>query len=351
MHVDYIIVGQGIAGTMLSHELVKKGKNVLVIDNNRPDSSSKVASGLINPVTGKRHVKSWLVDELLPVAINSYHAFEQEFDAQLLKETKIIDMFASRDEAGNFANRLKESEFLQISNDPGPEHSFRFNYGLGNITPCYLVDLQLLLQTWRNHLIKHQSLLEEEFQLPELIFEDETIAYKRIKAQKIIFCGGVADLANPYFSMLPFSKNKGEALIVSVPELTGDTVYKQGIKMAPWKNGLFWVGSSFDWKYDNTHPTSSFRNKIEEHLKYWLKLPFEVVGHIAAERPSTVDYKPFVGIHPKHPALGIFNGMGTKGCSQAPYFAKQFADHLVSNAPIDPQVDINRFSKILSRTK
>ena len=66
MTVDYIIVGQGICGTFLSWNLLKKGKSVLVIDEANPYSSSKVANGVINPVTGRRIVTVWMADELFP---------------------------------------------------------------------------------------------------------------------------------------------------------------------------------------------------------------------------------------------------------------------------------------------
>jgi len=41
--------------------------------------------------------------------------------------------------------------------------------------------------------------------------------------------------------------------------------------------------------------------------------------------------------------------MGTKGCSLAPFFAKQLTDLLVSNTAIEPEADIKRFSRILSK--
>ena len=44
-HFDYIIVGQGLAGTLLTHRLLKLGKSVLVIDKHREFTSSKVAPG------------------------------------------------------------------------------------------------------------------------------------------------------------------------------------------------------------------------------------------------------------------------------------------------------------------
>jgi len=40
--------------------------------------------------------------------------------------------------------------------------------------------------------------------------------------------------------------------------------------------------------------------------------------------------------------------MGTKGCSLAPYFAKQLSGNISSNKPILPEVNISCFKKILS---
>jgi hypothetical protein len=47
--------------------------------------------------------------------------------------------------------------------------------------------------------------------------------------------------------------------------------------------------------------------------------------------------------------VGILNGMGTKGCSLAPYFAYQLVQNITQGSPIRPDADIRRFSGILSR--
>jgi hypothetical protein len=54
-----------------------------------------------------------------------------------------------------------------------------------------------------------------------------------------------------------------------------------------------------------------------------------------------------VGMHPHFHAVGILNGMGTKGCSLSPYFANQLVNHLTKNTPILPEVDISKFSGVL----
>jgi glycine/D-amino acid oxidase-like deaminating enzyme len=175
------------------------------------------------------------------------------------------------------------------------------------------------------------------------------VCYKDITARKIIFCNGAVCAENPWFSKLPWSKDKGEALIASIPGLPADNIYKQGINIVPWQHGLFWIGATHDWKFTDMLPSESFRKQTEEHLNYWLKLPYTIIDHIVAARPTNLERKPFAGLHPGMPSVGIFNGMGTKGCSVVPYFANQFAKHLVHNVPIMPDVDVKRFMKILSR--
>ena len=81
----------------------------------------------------------------------------------------------------------------------------------------------------------------------------------------------------------------------------------------------------------------------------WLRVPFRVVEHIAALRPATLERRPFVGFHPLYPAVGILNGMGTKGCSLAPYFARQLVQQMVSGVGIQADADILRFRKALGR--
>lgn len=69
---DFVVVGQGLAGTLLSYFLHKNGKSVLIIDDNFKGSSSKVAAGIVNPITGKNFIKSWRIHDFLPEARRTY---------------------------------------------------------------------------------------------------------------------------------------------------------------------------------------------------------------------------------------------------------------------------------------
>jgi glycine/D-amino acid oxidase-like deaminating enzyme len=151
-----------------------------------------------------------------------------------------------------------------------------------------------------------------------------------------------------YFSRLPFAPNKGEALIIEAPGLEGSGfVFKRGINLVPWAAGLYWVGSSYEWSFNDPGPTAAFRERTEAILRDWLRVPFLTVEHIASVRPATLERRPFVGLHPKYPVVGVLNGMGTKGCSLAPWFARQMAGLLGNGEAVMGEADVQRFKRIL----
>ncbi len=351
MEVDYLIIGQGICGTFLSYELLKAGKKIIVIDEPQNFTASKVASGIINPVTGRRIVKTWLIDELLPFAFKSYRAIEIALNTSLITECSVFDFHPSLQMKTTFLERMNEAAaYLHTTNESQWQQYFHFNYGIGEIKTCLLIDLQKLLFEWRKKLRKENILIEEKFNFSEFfINQSELISYKNIITKKIIFCEGIEAFQNPYFKMLPFVRTKGEALIAEIPDLPYQNIYKQGINIVPWKDGLFWIGSSYEWTYADTKPTELFKRKMEHQLNHWLKISYKIIDHLASERPANVERRPFVGLHPIHKTIGILNGMGTKGCSLAPYFASQLTSYLIKNIPINPLADVNRFEKILSK--
>lgn len=352
MKVDFLIIGQGISGTWLSYYLEKENKSFLVIDNHDPKAPSRLAAGIINPVTGRRHVETWMIDELLPNAWNVYTQLGKELGITGISQKNVVDFFPSPQMRLSFQQRVEESGPYVSMNDTGAAFNNYFNYefGYGEITPVYTAHLETIIPAWRIYLKNKNLLLEENFDLLSLKISDENIEYTGITAQKIIFCDGIACSNNLYFKNLPFAGNKGEALLLDIPELPADRIYKKGMMLVPLvTSGHWWMGSAYQWDFDDIEPTPAFREKAEQLLQQWLKLPYTVTGHIASNRPATIERRPFVGLHPQYPAVGILNGMGTKGCSLSPWFAKQLVDHLIYDKPIVPEADVRRFTRILSR--
>jgi glycine/D-amino acid oxidase-like deaminating enzyme len=352
MDIDVLIVGQGISGACLSYYLQKENISFLVIDDNQLNSPSRVAAGIINPVTGRRIVRTWMIEELLPFTWNFYTELGNELGIKTISEKKIIDFFPSPQMKLAFEDRINEGEdFLQRPNDENNFlNQFNYSFGYGIVSPSYTVHLDKLLSEWTNKLNERNELLEEQFDLAELKVEKDKVVYKNITANKIIFCDGVQSSKNLFFDKLPFAPNKGEMLIVEIPELSPDYLYKKGMTLAPLSEpGLFWLGSNYLWEYKDENASPEFHKQSEQLLRSWLKIPYKILEHKVSLRPATIERRPFVGFHPQHSSIGILNGMGTKGCSLAPYFAKQLAENISQNKPILPEANINRFGKILER--
>jgi glycine/D-amino acid oxidase-like deaminating enzyme len=352
MEVDYLIIGQGICGTMLSWFLHKEGKKFVVIDDSNENSSSKIAAGIINPITGRRYVTTWMIETVMPFAVETYKELGNYLETNLVSEKSIIDFFPSPQMRNAFVDRITEDD-TYLHSYPDQNHFnryFNYDFGCGEVRPAYSVHVQLLLASWRKKLFELNAFVEQKFNESEVAITKDRIQYGDIGAQKIIFCDGISATSNQWFNLLPFAPNKGEAIVIECEGLNNEHVFKRGMMLAPLPvQNTYWVGSNYQWEFEDDQPSEKFFHQTTELLKHWLKLPFKVLFHKAAVRPATIERRPFVGFHPIYQNVGILNGMGTKGTSLAPFFAHQLAQNLVHNFPITPEADIHRFTKILSK--
>jgi len=345
--VKYLIIGQGLTGTWLSYFLHKEGISFKIINDPKTVSATSVASGVINPVTGRRIVQTWMIDTLLPFAIAAYKEFQKDENITIIKAAPIALIHPSLQMKESFDYRLTHDNIYLKENDHSSlEQNFNTHFGTGEIGQCYWIDLIQFLKSGREKISNH--FIEDYFDISDLILTEQGVQWKNISAEKIIFCDGLNTMNNPYFKSLPFVPNKGEALIVKIKGIAPSNIYKTNITIVPWKDDLFWVGSSYEWSFTDALPTESFKKKMITALDAVLKIPYEVVDHLVGIRPANTERRPFVGLHPQYPQLGICNGMGTKGCSLTPYFAKQLIDHIEQGSIIEPEADVKRFASILS---
>lgn len=351
MQVEFLIIGQGISGTWLSYYLQKANRSFLVIDNNEPDSASRIAAGIINPVTGRRIVKTWMIDELVEFLVPAYKELGSELGINALEQKSLVDFHPTPQMKLAFDERLKENAafLFQPSGQQLYSDVFNYDFGFGEVSPCYVVDLKEILSKWRKKLLANDQLVKEDFEIDQLHQADPGITYKNIKAGKIIFCDGITSSQNPYFKNLPFALNKGEAILIESREIPSSHIYKKGMMLTSVEDGIYWIGSNYLWEFTDDNPSEQFRKQTSSLLNNWLKVPFKIVDHKASIRPANIERRPFVGFHPVYKNIGLLNGMGSKGCSLAPFFAKQLVEQITSGKEMLPEADIRRFSKILMR--
>ncbi len=345
MKADFLIIGQGIAGTVLSYTLMQAGQSVLVMDEHKPNSASRIAAGVINPVSGRRFTVAWQYDEIYPVAVEVYKAMEQLLGVPVFKPRDIYNVLPSEQLKAAFMERTVGLSYME---DPSADRVAHYDQWLDQphgaaIVKGATVLLQHLLPGWRNYLKQHNSLREERLELSRLEIGPEGVRYADITARYLIFCEGAATVNNPWFNYIPFLLNKGEVLQVQVPGFSTPDIIKRSVSLVPQGDDTYWVGATFAWDYPDEQPTAEKRDILEIGLKQLLKVPYKVLNQLAAVRPSGTDRRPMMGLHPKYPALGIFNGLGTKGTSLAPAMAAQFAAHVLQNVPLQADTDINRF--------
>jgi glycine/D-amino acid oxidase-like deaminating enzyme len=342
MKADYLIVGQGIAGSMLAWFLLKENKSVLLIDNFNSSSSSNIAAGIIHPITGRRIVKTWMADELIPFARKAYWELEAYFKEKLFHELPILELLSTTKEVNDWNARAASAELNGYISSENKD--LQYNDVLKpflkkiQIHHSGWVDMQKLVSMFRNYFSEKQILIEELFEYDLIKLNNEGVQYKNIEADKLIFCEGYAAMHNPFWKHLPYLPAKGEILTIKSPLLKLQNILVKTIFILPTAGDLYKVGSTYEWKELNETPTEKAKQKILSELDEIIHVPYEVVEHKAGIRPSVKDRRPFLGLHPEYKQIGVFNGLGTKGALLAPFFAHHFTEHLLKNIPLIKEV-------------
>jgi glycine/D-amino acid oxidase-like deaminating enzyme len=343
MDIDFLIVGQGLAGSLLAWQLMQLDCKVIIVDNGL-ENASQVAAGLINPVTGMRLVKNADVDVLLPVAKHYYVQLASFFSQNFYVEKTMLRIFNSNKERDHAIKRLQHSAYqaylgeMLTSVDP-----LKTPYG-------YLVQQQTgylltrpLLGCLKDFFIDRACYRQQAFNVADIQFQPR-LHWQGIFTKRIVFCEGYYACNNPYFDWLPFQAVKGEILTLNHPHTLPDTMLNYGHWLIPLNNQQIRVGATFDWQNLNNQPTEQGKNSLLNSINTVLdNFHYQLVQHHANVRPCTLDKQPFIGFHPQHPQLGIFNGFGAKGSLQIPWYAQQFTDTLINHAPLPLTCDIQRY--------
>jgi glycine/D-amino acid oxidase-like deaminating enzyme len=346
--IDYLIVGQGLAGSLLGWHLLKQEKNILIIDEASGNSSSLVASGIINPITGKRFSKSWQVDEFMAEAISTYQEIEAQFGISCLKHQPIFHVLNSVEEVNEWSLKSATLGYEQYLSSTEiaryDEQKLANPFGGFHVNKSYRIESSTLLGAMTNYFEGKGILVKGVFEEAALEIKESHIIYKDIEAKEIIFCNGVNAQGMELFKHVPFQPAKGECLLVEIQDFYADEVIHGAAVISPTVDkDIYYVGSSYQWKYEDDKPTEAIGAELKEKLEKTIRCGYKQVGRKAAIRPAVKDRRPYLGRHYKYGNVLLFNGLGTKGFSMGPYFAKHFCEYLLHRKPLPVEVDMNRF--------
>jgi glycine oxidase len=344
--VDFIIVGQGLAGSVLAISLIHEGFTVCVIDKTDLSSCSKIAAGIWNPVVFKRLTKSWLADEIVPELISFYETVEKKLQISFVTKRHILKAF-TEDQEKVFWQKKAETDNEFLDKQVYKDLKITKNYSLASYSKVLNagnIDVPLFLEATKNFISKRQIFINEPFDYKALSEIQNGVNYKSIVASKIIFCEGHLISKNPYFNWIPLKPAKGEVLTITCKDMFLDnSILNKGFFMLPLGHDTYKVGATYEWENLNDAPTEAKKMELITKLETVITTPYQIIKHEAGIRPSVIDRRPIIGQHPEITNFYVFNGFGTKAVMLAPYFAKQLVNHLKNGQPIMEEVNPSRF--------
>lgn len=349
--LKFLIIGQGLAGSVLGLTLLKRGHEILVVDQNEAITSSKVAAGLFNPITGMNRSKTWKAEELFPFLKRFYNELQQLIGGTFYKELPIYMPFTTLESQNEWVAKSVEpywAQWMQICDNPTDANFSTYvknPYGGMETLQSGWVDTQILLERAAEYLQSINALKISKFELKDIEWQ-ERIVYQGESFDKLIFCNGLLAAKDPLFSWLNHAHVKGDLFELQIPDMPDTHIINKNGFILPLPNGNFRMGSTYNNFFeDPVSITSEGFNELHQKLEGILDTKFNIVKHYTATRPATKDRRPLLGVHPKYKQVCIFNGLGTKGVSLAPYLAEHLAMHLEGTIPLFEEVNIERCLK------
>lgn len=341
---DLLVVGQGLAGSAVAMQAALQGLHYAIADPAPLPgfSASRVAAGLITPLTGKKINPGWRMEEWLPIAADFYARAGAMLGVRCFHPIEIHRWFTGEEEYRSFQARLEEERILRwfgglLPPRPGlavPQGGFRMVGG-------GWLDVPVWLDAIRARAMAEGRWFSRAVAEEDLRCEEKWIRVGDLAARRVIFCHGLAVASHQkWFPGLPFRPAAGEVLEVRLRGECPAAVWNQGGKwVAPRPDGSCLVGATYAFGAAGGGPTTGGRAELEGFLRA-LGCPADaVLGHRAGRRPILHQSRPVAGFSPVDSRVGLLNGLGSKGVLTAPWAAGQIVSHLMEGIPMDPELD------------
>lgn len=313
MSEPWTIVGQGLAGTCLAWELWHREVEFRIVDREL-GGSSRVAAGLINPVTGKNFEPTPGIAAMLPVAIAFYQKLESLLKTHLWHPLPIVRLAADDKEWRKMLAKKDRPDIACWLADPEPLKATGWQGAL-RLRGGGRLDTLAFLDASRGFFLQHG------------IYQHEQIPTGA--EGRLIWCDGAAGLLSGRHG--PHRCAKGEILTIRAPHWNQSHIrIGGGGWLVPLGNGCFKAGATYEWEQLDESPTAAGLEKV---LLIARRLGgddgFEVLKHEAGIRPILQRSEPVTG-RLSHGSW-FYNGLGSKGSLTAPSMAAQLSDKLASS--------------------
>lgn len=350
MQGKILIVGAGLAGLCLGLQLYRRGVPFCIRHSPSLPCSSEKAAGLMNPVVVKRLLKTWLADDILPYNRQFYPEAEQLTGARFYAPVAVHRLFTNAEVAGEWQQRVADGDMADFLSPEkyiyATESLNNSGFGGADILQAAQVECGVFISALRQFFTEKGLLETGTLDYTQISPRPEGITFNGDLFSQVVFCEGMQVLNNPWFGQLPMVPTKGELLYLDIPDFSTQKEVLRGVFLAPLLRGGFVCGSTYEWQFADEGPTEAGKAKLLHELSELVRVPYEIKAHTAGIRPASRDRRPFLGEHPTQKGLFVFNGLGTKGYMLAPYLSHCLAEHILSGAPLQKEMDIKRLKSV-----
>jgi len=343
-----LIIGQGLAGTALAWRLWQRRVPFVIVDRDEPLTSSKVAAGLITPITGMRLTLSWRYAMFYREALVFYRDCGKRLQQRFFFPRGYVRLLKDEKELAKWDKRRRDPDMPPFLHPREPKLSaevFRDPQNGFQQRHAAWLDTTAFLQASRRFFESLEACLKADVR-PEDVHDDaEGVTWNGQCFSHVIWAQGWSAAKHPLFDWMPFQSALGTILTVKA-DLRGEKrIVNRGCWLLPRKDGTLRAGSTYDWTFsDPNTPSPEHVQHLEATMNTLLSAPTEVIATQNAVRPIIKGRQALMGTHPAHPRVAFLNGLGSKGSLRSPWLARHLIEHLLDGAAIDAEMDLQQNS-------
>lgn len=341
-----LIIGQGLAGTALAWQLWEREVPFVIVDRDEAVTSSKVAAGLLTPITGMRLTVSWRYTTFYREALSFYRACGQRLKQRFFFPRGYVRLLKNEAEIAKWHKRRRDPDmqpFLhpqppvldaEVVHDP--QNGFQQRHAAWLDTTAYL-------KASRDFFASLDAWTQADVQPADVQDDSSGVEWNGQRFSHVIWAQGWSAEKHPLFNWVPFQSARGTILTVQA-DLRGERrILNRACWLLPRPDGSLRAGSTYEWKFDDpSTPAPDQVSLLEANLRSLLKVPATIAATQTAVRPIIKNQQALMGTHPTHPRVAFLNGLGSKGSLRSPWLARHLIEHLLDGTAIDPELDLQR---------
>lgn len=344
MSARVLIIGQGLAGTALAWTLAGRGVPFMIADRDEAVTSSKVAAGLITPITGMRLTVSWRYAEFYREALGFYRRCGRHLRQRFVFPRGYVRLLKNEQEIAKWEKRRRDPDLQTFVHPKSPELDAAVirdpGSGFQQRHAAWL-DTAAYLQASRRHFETLDAWTCADVQPEDVRDDAEGVEWQGGCFTHVIWAQGWSAERHPLLRWAPFQSALGTILSVEA-DLQGERrILNRGCWLLPRTDGSLRAGSTYEWNFDDPNlPSKEKVEALQETLRSLLNVPVRITAAHSAVRPIIKNRQAFIGTHPSHPRVAFLNGLGSKGSLRAPWLARHLLEHLLDGAALDPELDL-----------